>query len=76
MPSNPPPTVRLNNHFQGIGRVWSISYLEKDNGPTSEERWSITVKIDGKVMGSHSAARQAAAKEAAAQQALNRLGIE
>jgi len=54
----------------------SISYLEKDNGPTAENRWSVTVKIDGEVMGSCDAPRKSAAKEDAAQQALKRLGLE
>ncbi|KAI9462286.1 hypothetical protein BJY52DRAFT_1256160 [Lactarius psammicola] len=75
MTANLPPTVRLNNYFQSIGRVWSISYLEKDNGPAADKRWSTIVKIDGVEMGSHSAARRAVAKEAAAEQALRRLRI-
>ncbi|KAF8482085.1 hypothetical protein DFH94DRAFT_691702 [Russula ochroleuca] len=71
-----PPSVRLNNHFQGLGRLSSISYLERDNGPTAEYRWTMTVKIDGVVMGSCDAPRRAMAKEAAAEQALRNLGLE
>ncbi|KAF8506841.1 hypothetical protein F5888DRAFT_1798072 [Russula emetica] len=76
MSASLPPTVRLNNHFQALGRLGSISYLETDNGSTAENRWSITVKIDGEVIGSCDAPRRALAKEAAAEQALKKLGLE
>ncbi|KAI0281663.1 hypothetical protein BGY98DRAFT_1125903 [Russula aff. rugulosa BPL654] len=69
-------TVRLNNHFQALGRLASISYLETDNGQKAENRWTMTVKIDGEVMGSCDAPRRAVAKEAAAEQALQKLGLE
>jgi len=71
-----PPTVRLNNHFQALGRLGSISYLETDNGSAAENRWTMAVKIDGEVMGSCDAPRRALAKEAAAEQALTKLGLE
>lgn len=70
-----PPTVRLNNHFQGINQIWAISYVELDLGPNVENRWSITVNIYGVEKGSCRAARKPEAKEAAAQEALTRLGI-
>ncbi|KAH9997797.1 hypothetical protein BJV74DRAFT_826514 [Russula compacta] len=76
MATNLPPTVRLNNYLQSIGRLPSISYLEQDNGPTAENRWTVMVKIDGQIMGTCDAPRRAAAKEAAAVQALKRLGLE
>jgi len=76
MSADIPFTVRLNNHFQSLGRVKSISYVEEDRGPAIEKRWSITVKIDGVVMGSYNAPRRAVAKEEAAKQALTRLGLE
>ncbi|KAI9511728.1 hypothetical protein F5148DRAFT_226170 [Russula earlei] len=76
MSTNLAPTVRLHNYFQGIGQTKSISYLEKDNGPTAENRWSVTVKINGEAKGSCDAPRKSAAKEGAAEQALKRLGLE
>ncbi|KAH9982751.1 hypothetical protein BGW80DRAFT_1453575 [Lactifluus volemus] len=76
MASNLPPTVRLNNYLQGIGQLSAVSYHEKDNGPNAVNRWSITLKINGQVMGASTAPRRSAAKEAAAQQALDSLGLQ
>ncbi|KAH9178853.1 hypothetical protein EDB89DRAFT_986710 [Lactarius sanguifluus] len=78
MASPLPPTVRLNNYFQSIGRPSSVSYFERDNGPSasSEKRWSMTVKIDGQEMGQCYGQRKTVAKEAAAELALKRLRIE
>ncbi|KAF8262128.1 hypothetical protein EI94DRAFT_1744303 [Lactarius quietus] len=47
MVSEFPPTVRLNNHFQGLNRLWSISYQEEDHQPAAENRWSVTVQSNG-----------------------------
>jgi len=62
--------------FQSIGQLRSVTYLEQDNGPTAGNRWSVVVKIDGRVVGSCDAPRKSAAKEAAAAQALKSLGLE
>jgi len=75
MTTDLPPTVRLNNHFQGLNRLSSISYQGTDHGPNVPNRWTVTVKIDGQVRGSYSAARMATARETAAQQVLDYLGI-
>jgi len=76
MSDNLPATVRLNNHLQSLQQVHSISYADVDSGQASQNRWTVTVKINGEEMGSCSAPRMAMAKEAAAQQALDRLGIQ
>ncbi|KAH9050519.1 hypothetical protein EDB84DRAFT_380481 [Lactarius hengduanensis] len=72
------PTVRLNNYLQSIGRLSSVSYLERDNGPSAipEKRWSITVRIDGQEIGPCTGPRKSVAREDAAEQALRRLRIE
>jgi len=76
MATSLPATVRLNNYLQAQGRLKDISYFEKDNGPTAENRWTIILKINGEVMGSCDAPRLARAKEVAAEQALKNLGLE
>ncbi|KAH9065879.1 hypothetical protein EDB87DRAFT_901805 [Lactarius vividus] len=71
------PTVRLNNYLQSIGRLGSVSYTERDNGPSAnpENRWTVTVKIDGQEMATCFGPRKSMTKEAAVEQALRRLGI-
>ena len=38
--------ISIHTDFQGLGRLSSISYLERDNGPTAEYRWTMTVKSE------------------------------
>ncbi|KAI0273390.1 hypothetical protein BC834DRAFT_853609 [Gloeopeniophorella convolvens] len=73
--SQQPPSVQLNNYFQGIGRRDAVSYYEKDNGPNVTNRWTIIVKVDGQVVGSCNNPRKSAAKEQACALALAALGI-
>jgi hypothetical protein len=44
--------ITIRTDFQAIGRLGSISYVEKDNGTTAQFRWTITVKSKKTFTGS------------------------
>ncbi|KAI0274924.1 hypothetical protein BC834DRAFT_850359 [Gloeopeniophorella convolvens] len=71
----PPPSVQLNNHFQGVGKASALSRYEKDNGPNVTDRWTVVVKVDGRVVGSCDNPHKSAAIEEACAQAMRMLGI-
>ncbi|EIM92354.1 uncharacterized protein STEHIDRAFT_127186 [Stereum hirsutum FP-91666 SS1] len=69
------PTVRMNNYFQGRGEMERLGYFEQDHGSWAPYRWTIAYTVDGTTMGKASAARKEDAKNEAARQLCQNMGI-
>ncbi|KAI0348142.1 hypothetical protein BDW22DRAFT_1350299 [Trametopsis cervina] len=63
--------VRLNNHFQKLGTLYTLNTVEERRG----DMWTCAYKVNGEVKGQASAPTKHDAKEAAALQALQALGV-
>ncbi|KAJ7597363.1 hypothetical protein C8J56DRAFT_1041564 [Mycena floridula] len=71
----PPYVTQLNNYFQALNPGTSpVSYIEESSGPANACSWQVTCKISGVVKGQGVGPSKAAAREAAAKEALLALG--
>ncbi|KAI0931443.1 hypothetical protein AcW2_000333 [Taiwanofungus camphoratus] len=69
------PIIRLNNHLQQTNQTHVLSWAESSKGPANALQWTIICKIGGQARGIGTASSKSAAKEAAALQALQSLGV-
>ncbi|SJL06415.1 uncharacterized protein ARMOST_09751 [Armillaria ostoyae] len=65
----------LNNYFQARGDTSVLSYQESVVGPSDRAEWTVVCKVSGEIKGIGVASSKSAAKETAAKQALQRLGV-
>jgi len=66
---------RLNNHFQGLRQPYAVSWEETSSGEPHSLEWTVVCKVYGDAKGTATDPTKAAAKQAAAQRALQTLGI-
>ncbi|THH17711.1 hypothetical protein EUX98_g9076 [Antrodiella citrinella] len=71
--SNTDGTVLLNNLLQKLDKLSLLSWEDTDTGPAHAPEWHSTCKLDGDVIGTGSSSTKAAAKDAAAKEALKKL---
>ncbi|PIL31513.1 hypothetical protein GSI_06215 [Ganoderma sinense ZZ0214-1] len=62
--------VALNNYLQNTGRLASLSWEDKSDGPRHGPVWTSYCKINDVVMGTGTGSQKNAARDAAAGQAL------
>ncbi|KAJ7204489.1 hypothetical protein GGX14DRAFT_460660 [Mycena pura] len=67
--------TRMNNYLQSKGQAHLLSWSESSSGPSNQIAWTIQCKVDGDVLGTGVADTKASAREAAASQALQTLGL-
>ncbi|KAF9021736.1 hypothetical protein BDZ89DRAFT_227693 [Hymenopellis radicata] len=67
--------TQLNNYFQARGDTTAVSYSEAVDGPSDKAQWTVICKVSGQTKGTGKAASKAAAKEEAARQTLQALGV-
>ncbi|KIL71610.1 hypothetical protein M378DRAFT_155204, partial [Amanita muscaria Koide BX008] len=74
--SNTPSVTRLNNYLQERHESHLLSWGESNSGPCHAVQWDIECKINGVVKGVGTGPTKSAAKQTAAEQALQVLRSE
>ncbi|KAL0951800.1 hypothetical protein HGRIS_008467 [Hohenbuehelia grisea] len=69
-------TTALNNYLQGRQETHLLSWAESSTGPNNALQWTSTCKIGGVARGTATAATKSEARNLAAQQALEALGVQ
>lgn len=68
--------AKLNNYFQGKGQLAAVSWATKETRDAKGvSTWAVKCNIRGETKGTASAPTKNGAKIAAAQQALDALGV-
>jgi len=62
--------------MQSIQQAHTVSWAESCSGPPNALTWTVECKVSGEVKGTGSDARKANAKDAAAKEALEALGVQ
>ncbi|KAI0692968.1 hypothetical protein BC835DRAFT_1416237 [Cytidiella melzeri] len=68
-------TVALNNHLQATDQVAALSWSDSKSGPDHAPVWTSICKLDGVEVGRGTGPLKHAARDAAARQALQTLGV-
>ncbi|KAI0094497.1 hypothetical protein BDY19DRAFT_988333 [Irpex rosettiformis] len=68
-------TVRLNNHLQATDQAHALVWVDTKAGPDHEPIWTSVCKINGVEVGRGTGPLKHVARDVAARQALETLGV-